>query len=270
MILESSVSPALASHLPLPTALRANGDIVPPTGFTRNVCEFLDRISYRVMRSEEDLRLIARHRYESYKSMGLIADKAEELWMDEYDRTPGYRNIGMFLDGELVAGNRFNLVNQHFQKSMSVEMYPLQMKEMLDAGMTFIESSRTFTTHDGGRRMSALPFALMRLVGIGALHHGVSHVLMNIRDTHAKFYEKVLGSRTIEGTNIPYKDHNMVIHVSLVTAEIEPLHARSLTTQQYFLTTADEAKSLFSDETLGDGEIRPSVSNVLSGLEDHL
>lgn len=267
MYLESSSGLIVPSSQPLRN-LPASA-IPEPKGFSRTVCDLLDRITYRIMRTEEELQIVARHRYESYKAMDLIADKDEELWTDEYDRMQGYRNIGMFLDGKLVAGNRFNLVNKDFQKSMSVEMYPSEMAAMLDAGHTFIESSRTFVIMDNDRRSSALPFALMRLVGIGALYHRTSHVLMNIRDTHTKFYEKVLGSKTIEGTNIPYKDHNKTIYVSLVTAEIEPIHVRSMTNQQYFLTSADEASALFS-ETAGDGYVRPTVRDILSGDVDNL
>jgi N-acyl-L-homoserine lactone synthetase len=238
----------------------------PPVGAVRNICAFLTRVEYKIMTTPNELSEIAKLRYQSYLAMDLMAENSEEAWHDEFDTDPAYRNIGVFLDGQLVGGIRLNPLNREYRRSMAAEMYPSIMDGMLADGDSFVEATRFFTHPSLGHRSRELPYAIIRLVGVAARYHCASHALMNIQANHVPFYERTLGARMVPGSLMPYKDHSKEVQLLLVTSEIDPMLTSMLYKSQYFLTTPGEMEALFGSNS-SNGFVRPGVMAALDGSE---
>lgn len=238
----------------------------PPIGAVKNICTFLTRVQYKLMTTPEEMSEIAKLRYQSYLAMDLMAENSEEAWYDKFDADPAYRNIGVFLDGQLVGGIRLNPVTLAYRRSMAVEMYPEVVNGMLSDGQSFVEATR-FCTHTSlGHRSRELPYAIIRLVGVAARYHRASHALMNIQANHVPFYERILGAELVPDTRMAYKDHSKEVQLVLVTSEIDPLLTSQLYKSQFFLTTPGEMEALFGANP-SDRFVRPGVMAALDGSE---
>jgi hypothetical protein len=237
-----------------------------PTGIQKSICSFLERITYRVMASEEDVDAICKLRYESYRSMDLIADCDGGRWRDDLDDHPGYRNIGVYLEGELAGGIRINRITPDFRLSMALEMYPTQIGQMLSQGRTFVEGTRLFTAPALGRRHRELPFAIIRLVGLAGRHYQATHVLKNVQANHVSFYQRHLRAEVVPDSLMPYKDHSREVELVLVTAEVEPSRTAMLGPMPYLLSTRREMEALFAERP-SDAAVAPGVRAALTGNE---
>jgi hypothetical protein len=235
----------------------------------RSIIDFLDRVSYRVMQSEEELDQVFQLRYESYRHMGLIGDLKNGRWSDRHDADPGYRNFGIFVDGALMGAIRVNILSADSRDSMALEMYADTLGPMVDDGCRIVEASRFCHSMEGVRRHPALTFATIRVVALAAVHHRCTHLTSSVRREHLKFYERVVGARPVEGSDVPYKGHSSDVKVSLFIASVSPMIRRAATAQQYFLATRGETDLLFSSNARRTS-IRPTAANVLLGAPSML
>lgn len=229
-------------------------------GRVRSIVDFLDRVTYRVMRTESELDQVFRLRYESYKHMGLIGEEQDGRWSDRHDFDPAYRNFGVMVDGVLSGAIRVNVLSSQQRDSMALEMYPGALAPMVDRGCSFIEASRFCHSMAGAAKHPALVFATIRVVALGAVYHRCSHLVSSVRREHLKFYERVVGAESVEGSDIPYKGHSAEVRVSLFVAEVEAMKRRALEKQHYFLASEEETLALFSPHAAGD--VRTSAGDV--------
>lgn len=241
-------------------------DLTQPTGTQRSICNFLNRIRYRVVTEGADLEAVGRMRYQSYREMDLIGETEGGTWLDAMDEDPGYRNIAVFLDGELAGGIRINRVTPSMRRSAVADMYPDKLEEMLSAGQTFVEATRFFTAPSLGHRNRELPFAIIRLVGIAGRYHRASHILKNIQANHAPFYERHLNATIVPDSLLPYRDHSRDVRLLLVTAEVDPSYEAMRSRLQYLLSTRREMEALFG-KTPVSGDVVPGAIAALDGSE---
>jgi hypothetical protein len=239
------------------------------TGRVRSIVDFLDRVTYRVMRTEAELDQVFQLRYESYRHMGLIGDLKDGRWSDRHDEDTAYRNFGVFVDGALMGAIRVNVLSPDARDSMALEMYPETLGPMVDAGCRIVEASRFCHSMEGVRRHPALTFATIRVVALAAVHHRCTHLTSSVRREHLKFYERVVGARPVEGSDVPYKGHSSDVKVSLFVAAVSPMIRRAATAQQYFLASRGETDLLFSNDARSV-PIRTTAANVLLGAPSML
>jgi N-acyl-L-homoserine lactone synthetase len=240
--------------------------VIPPIGTQKSICSFLKRVRYRVVKDAAELNAVGAMRYESYREMDLVGETEDGTWLDSFDDDPDYRNIAVYLDGELAGGVRINRVTPSKRRSAVADMYPDKLDSMLAEGQTFVEATRFFTAPALGRRNRELPFAIIRLVGIAGRHHGASHILKNIQANHAPFYERHLRAKVVPDSLLPYRNHSRDVRLLLVTAEVAPSYQAMRTDLQYLLSTATEMESLFGTIP-ASGEVVPGAVAVLDGSE---
>jgi hypothetical protein len=238
-------------------------------GRVRSIVDFLDRVTYRVMNTEEELDQVFQLRYESYRHMGLIGDLRDGRWSDRHDADPSYRNFGVFVDGALMGAIRVNVLSSGSRDSMALEMYPETLGPMVDAGCRIVEASRFCHSMEAVRRHPALTFATIRVVALAAVHHRCTHLTSSVRREHLKFYERIVGARPVEGSDVPYKGHSSEVNVSLFVAAVSPMIRRAATAQQYFLASRGETDLLFS-KSAKSIPIRPTAADVLLGAPSML
>lgn len=242
--------------------------IVPPIGTQKNICEFLKRVRYRVVTERPDLEAVGAMRYQSYREMDLVGDAEDGRWLDSFDDDPEYRNIAVYLDGELAGGVRINRVTPSMRRSAVADMYPEKLAEMLADGQTFVEATRFFTAPALGRRNRELPFAIIRLVGIAGRHHGATHILKNVQANHAPFYERHLRAKIVPDSLLPYRNHSRDVRLLLVTAEVAPSYDAMRRDLQYLLSTKREMTALFGPSPAA-GDVLPGAVSALDGSEQH-
>ncbi len=237
-----------------------------PIGLQKGICEFLKRVRYRVVSERADLERVGAMRYQSYREMDLVGETENGNWLDSFDDDPEYRNIAVYLDGELAGGVRINRVIPSMQRSAVADMYPEKLEKMLSDGQTFVEATRFFTAPALGRRNRELPFAIIRLVGIAGRHFGASHILKNVQANHAPFYERHLRAKIVPDSLLPYRNHSRDVRLLLVTAEVAPSFQAMRSDRQYLLSTRREMSALFGPSP-SKGDVMPGAVSVLDGSE---
>lgn len=249
-------------------ALSGLSGVIPPIGMQKSICEFLKRVRYRVVSSAADLEPVGAMRYQAYREMDLVGEAEDGTWLDSYDDDPDYRNIAVFLDGELAGGVRLNRVTPAMRRSAVADMYPEKLEAMLAEGQTFVEATRFFTAPSLGRRNRELPFAIIRLVGIAGRYHRASHILKNVQANHAPFYERHLRAKVVPDSLLPYRNHSRDVRLLLVTAEVAPSYEAMRSDHQYLLSTKREMSALFGP-TPATGDVLPGPVSVLDGSEHY-
>ncbi|NTF17500.1 hypothetical protein G6L37_03740 [Agrobacterium rubi] len=238
-----------------------------PAGFQLAVCNYLRRITYKVMISADERDEITSQRYQSYKAMDLIGDQPTGDWADSFDDHEEYRNIGVFLDGRLVGGIRINRITRHQRESAVTEMYPDYVEGMLSKGHSFVEATRFFTIANLNSAERLLPFAIIRLVGVAARHHRASHVVKNVQANHAPFYERHLQAEVVPGSLKSYRNHSRDVPLLLLTARVAPSYTAMLGPLPYLLSTRQEMIALFGPAPDGR-HVSPGIVSVLDERED--
>ena len=230
------------------------------------LCDYLRRISYKVISDHDEAEEVFRMRYQSYRALDLIGESESGEWRDRFDSHPDYRNIGIFLDGRLAGGVRINRITPALRDSAALDMYPEHLAGMLSSGSTFVEATRLFTASDQRSSDRLLPFAIIRLVGIAARHHRASHVVKNVNVRHAAFYKRHLRAEVVPDSLKPYKDHSRVVELVLLTAPVAPSYSAMLGDLPYLLSTRAEMDALFSSMPSAE-HVRPGVLAVLDGTD---
>jgi N-acyl-L-homoserine lactone synthetase len=252
----------------MPEDLSRFSGVVPPIGLQKGICEFLKRVRYRVVSERADLEAVGAMRYQSYREMDLVGETESGTWLDSFDEDPGYRNIAVFLDGELAGGVRINRVTPSMRRSAVADMYPGKLEEMLSGGQTFVEATRFFTSPALGRRNRELPFSIIRLVGIAGRYHRATHILKNVQANHAPFYERHLRAKIVPDSLLPYRNHSRDVRLLLVTAEVAPSYEAMRSDHQYLLSTMREMSGLFGPSP-AKGDVLPGAVSVLDGSEQY-
>jgi hypothetical protein len=158
--------------------------------FARRLNELLNRTEYRLITDVEELENIYRLRYAANLREGTIQASAVEKLHDRFDETPNGMNIGIFVDGALIAALRLHVLSPEYPVSPALDAYPDLVRPVLEQGARFIDTSRLAANFPAARAVPQLPYVTLRL-GIMAATHFKAHVITGgCRAEHFPFYER--------------------------------------------------------------------------------
>jgi hypothetical protein len=218
------------------TRLLADGN------FSAKLLTTLDHVEYRRIESHEDFEEIARLRYKAYKTHGVLPVNATRL-IDEIDFDRNAHVFGVYYDEELVSTIRIHYVTPDHRVCQSISIFPEAVNEMLDAGMTLIDSARFAIAPEFASELSAMPYLTVRLTPVAAIYFDADRVLQPIRPAHAAFYRRFFYAQPlVPPRRIPQYDFDLM----LLASQTRELRSKMMKRFPAFQSEAYERRLLFA------------------------
>lgn len=148
------------------------------------------RTTYLALRKPCDLNRIYRLRYDANLREGTILPSPEAMLKDRFDETANAFNIGIFIDHELTAALRLHVLSPDYSQSPALDAFPDLISPLLDAGATFIDTTRLAANFPRARAFPHLPYVTLRLGIMAARHFNADYVTGACRAEHFPFYER--------------------------------------------------------------------------------
>lgn len=171
----------------------------PQSRRTDRVSQLLDKVDYRVVRSDEDRAAIGRLRYDAYLREGAIAENASRSFLDPYDDTENAWIFGVYVYGELASSIRIHVATKDVPISPSLEVFSDLLQPELEASKTIVDPTRFVTNHRLSRLYPHLPQVTLRLSWLAAEYFEADHLLAAVRSEHQALYRRLFKHGAICG-----------------------------------------------------------------------
>ncbi|AXV16218.1 hypothetical protein CYG48_11230 [Neorhizobium sp. SOG26] len=209
--------------------------------FSAKLLSTLDHVEYRRIETQEDFEDIARLRYKAYKTHGVLPVNATKL-IDEIDFDRNAHVFGVYYDEQLVSTIRLHVVTPEHRVCQSILIFPEAVNEMLDAGMTLIDSARFAIAPEFAGELSAMPYLTVRLTPVAAIYFDADRVLQPIRPAHAAFYRRFFYAQPlVEPRRVPTYDFDLM----LLASKTRELRSKMMKRFPAFQSEACERRMLF-------------------------
>ncbi len=227
--------------------------------YAHSIVQFLDRVSYKVMRHEQDREQVFRIRHDAYSSAGHIDVAEDGRFEDAFDQDHSFFNIGVHIDEELVACLRLNCLVSGGSSSPTMITHKSLLEPYLAKGLRITDSTRFCAVNGAAERFKLLPFAVIRLSGLHAAHFQTALVASSVQNRHLPFYERFLGAKVMEEEETISK--GLTMRVRLTLADIAEVRRSCYVDRQFFFSTPRERQALFDDPA--GNFILPTVRDVI-------
>ncbi len=97
--------------------------IETPTGFMKAAVSFLDRVSYKICKTPDELERLFELRRSAYVSANYLEPTHEKGFSDELDFVANVIHVGVFVDGNLVAGLRLHTLDTANRRSCAMDLF---------------------------------------------------------------------------------------------------------------------------------------------------
>jgi hypothetical protein len=238
--------------------------ISKPSAYGAAIIDFLDRVTYKVMRSEHDCECVFKVRHDAYFDAGHISAAGDQRFEDAFDRDPTFFNIGVHVDGELAACLRLNCLTAGGSQSPTLITHSGLLVPFLNMGLRITDSTRFCAVKGASDRYKLLPFAAIRLSGLHAAHYQTALVASSVQNRHLPFYARFLGSKVMEDEETVSK--GLTMRVRLTLANIAEIRRSCYVDRQFFFSSPDERRALFEDGS--SGFIQPTARAVIENGVD--
>lgn len=210
--------------------------------FARRLDELLKRTDYRIVRNADELEQIYKLRYDANLREGTITASAAGKLYDRFDESPNGMNIGIFVDGDLLAALRLHVLSPEHPSSPALDAYPDLVRPLLEQGSRFIDTSRLAANFPAARAHPQLPYVTLRL-GIMAATHFKTHIITGgCRAEHFPFYQReYLAVRACEPRPYP----TLVKPLCLVLIDFRKNQEAILARRPMYDSTIEERERLF-------------------------
>ncbi|MBX9758361.1 MAG: hypothetical protein K2Y29_06255 [Beijerinckiaceae bacterium] len=158
------------------------------TSFARRLDELLKRTEYRIVKQPDELEQIYRLRYEANLREGTITASAAGKLHDRFDESPNGMNVGIYVDGDMLAALRLHVLSPEHPSSPALDAYPDLVRPLLEQGAHFIDTSRLAANFPAARAHPQLPYVTLRLGIMAATHFNAQIITGGCRAEHFPFY----------------------------------------------------------------------------------
>ena len=163
---------------------------------SQRIEQLLGAVEYRPT-SGADLEAIFRLRYEAYRREGAIEERESKRLEDKFDGSPNAHQIGLHIDGRLVAALRIHVASAEQCCSPAVDNFPDALVDAIARGKVIIDPNRFVIDFASSRSYPELPFMTLRLAFMAAAHFGADLVTATVRREHEAFYRRELLLRPV-------------------------------------------------------------------------
>jgi hypothetical protein len=228
-------------------------------GFVEKVQNLIDRIEYRRVENRRQLDAILSLRYEAYIKEGALDPHPSGKLEDQFDEGAHVRNIGLFIDGDLVSALRLHILDDRQRGSPAMESFPEWVGPKLDEGKVILDPNRFVADYRRARSLPELPYATLRLAIMAADYFNVDLITATVRAEHQAFYARVLYCHPVCPPR-PYP--KLTKHIGLMAAEFKKDHSAVLRRYPFFRSTLEQRHRLFGSP-LVTRPCRPELSELL-------
>lgn len=221
-------------------------DTLGISAMSRRVMAVLERIEYRIARSEHDRELIYRLRYDAYLHENAIRIDDSMRMEDEYDAMPNSELFGIHLDGSMIASIRLHIIDRHVRSSPAAHAFADALGPLIDDGMTIVDPNRFVADRSVGRHLPELPYVVLRLPFMAAGYFDADIVTATVRQEHAAFYRKILRCQQVCA---PRSYPTLIKPLGLMMVDYPNEHRTVLSRHPCFAARGDEADRLFRHMT---------------------
>lgn len=158
--------------------------------FARRLEELLKQTEYRLVQKPDELEQIYRLRYDANLREGSINASPLRRLHDRFDETPNVMNIGIFIQGEMLAALRLHVLSPEHPSSPALDAYPDLVEPLLRDGARFIDTSRLAANFPRAHAFPQLPYVTLRLGIMAATHFQTHFITGGCRAEHFPFYER--------------------------------------------------------------------------------
>jgi hypothetical protein len=163
-----------------------------PSSFSDRVLRFLERVEYRIARTDSDREAAFRLRYDAYLRNDLLEQRADRRIFDpRYDVADNTWITLTFVDGELAATTRLNLGIGEDAILPSLAVYPDAVAPRLNAGFVLLETTRLAANIRISASNPELAYIAVRPGYMAAAHFDIDFAVASPRREHMAFYRRV-------------------------------------------------------------------------------
>jgi hypothetical protein len=216
----------------------------------------LDRISYRLMESEDEREAIYSLRYRAYLHEGAIEPRDEPRLKDRFDDLPNSWTFGIYADGVLTSSLRISLATPDNPDTPAVEAFPELLGPELAKGRVIVDPNRFVADPLSRTKIPELPYMTVRLGYVACGYFNADLGTATVRAEHRAFYRKVFLQQPLCEPR-PYP--SLIKPLCLMAAHYPTVRERIFERYPFFRADDEECHVLF---TRRSERLRSDVSNV--------
>lgn len=151
----------------------------------------IERVTYRLMETDEDKEAIYSLRYRAYLHEGAIEPRPIPLLSDRFDDLPNSWTFGIYVDGELSSSLRISLATPDNPVTPAVDAFPDLLEPELAKGRVIVDPNRFVADPANRTRFPELPYMTVRLGYVACGYFNADLGTATVRAEHRAFYRKV-------------------------------------------------------------------------------
>jgi hypothetical protein len=213
--------------------------------FSKKLLEILDHVEYRRVETNEDLEEVARIRYRAYKMADILPLTGSRL-MDESDFDDHAYIFGVYYYERLISTVRIHHVTPDHRVSSTRDIYPAEIDQFLDAGMSLIDPVRFAADPDIIGEMPSLPYLTLRIASMAADFFDADRVLQLVSPQHASFYRRIFYADTVVPVKKNVGKYN--IDLTLMATSTRDVRTKLYTRFPFFVSEPYERRMMFARE----------------------
>jgi len=201
----------------------------------------LDRVDYRLAKSEEEREAIYRLRYRAYLKEGTIEPNRAQIVKDRFDEMGNSWVFGVYLDGALSSSLRITVASPEHPQSPSMDVFADHLQPELDSGKVVVDPTRFVADPD--LRFPELPYMTLRLAYVACAHFGADLGLATVRAEHQAFYRKVFLHRPVCA---PRSYPGLTKPIALMAVDFQSQRDKVFARYPFMRSTSFERQMLFT------------------------
>jgi hypothetical protein len=221
------------------------------SSFSERGWELLDRVDYRLARSEDEKEAIYRLRYDAYLREGAIGPNFTKALSDRFDDTENSWTFGLYVDEKLAASIRVHVASSQHPSSPAVDAFPEFLGPEIAQGKIIVDPNRFVADAELSRLYPSLCYLTVRLGYVACAHFNADIGVATARKEHQAFYRRVLRLSPVCEPR-PYP--TLIKPLGLMTTHYPSVKDSILQSYPFFRSTFFERRKLFE---------RPADFNVM-------
>ncbi|WP_298497881.1 GNAT family N-acyltransferase [uncultured Maritimibacter sp.] len=196
----------------------------------KQIMDALERCSYAVLTSSDDLDHVYRLRYDCYRAEQSIPENASGTMYDPFDDAENCVHVAVRMNDMFVGAVRLHVVSSLDHASPTMEVFP-EIAAWVEAKQTLLDPTR-FVVHPTARQLR-LPvhYLALRIPFLATDFYQTDIALAPVRTEHSAFYLKYLG---YEHSGEPRQYPGLKKPVGLLTAQVRQHRAEVLERYPFF------------------------------------
>ncbi len=151
------------------------------------------KIDISQARTEADLLEIGAFRYACYHAEGMIAPRADRMFIDEFDRCDTTHLFMLRHKGRLVGSIRLQILDAHSHESATMRAFSDIVMPRISSGQSVIDGARFVVAPDLGALRLSIARHSLRLYETFAEKRGVDYGIAAVTQERVEFYRRIFG-----------------------------------------------------------------------------